>query len=169
MPRMLGKFYSLLFACSSSFQSCSTYGHRGPDPSGTGPSRPFLLLILLLCLLMGMSSKYLGGGGAVEVGLGRGSAVLSPEPNSCSCRTCNHDVLPGHPSCYRSIQLHGMDWSINSDQCGGISTGGSSVGDAKGAGKLILVQVLCVQAEDSVLKSLPVLVLVLVDGQDCLN
>jgi hypothetical protein len=128
MPRMLGKFYSLLFACSSSFQSCSTYGHRGPDPSGTGPSRPFLLLILLLCLLMGVLSTYLGGGGAVEVGLGRGSAVLSPEPNSCSCRTCNHDVLPGHPSCYRSIQPPDMGWHTNSYQYGGISTGGSMLG-----------------------------------------
>ena len=95
---------------------------------------------------MGMSSKYLGGGGAVEVGLGRGPAVLSPEPNSCSCRTCSEVVLPGHPSCYRTIQPQDMGWHINLDQHGGISTGGGSVGDAKGAGKLILVQVTCVCA-----------------------
>ena len=92
-----------LFACSSSFRSCSTCGHRGPDPSGTAPSRPFPQLTLLLCLLMGMSSKYLGGSGAVEVGLGRGSTVLSPESISCSCRTCSEVMLPGHPSWYLSI------------------------------------------------------------------
>ena len=95
---------------------------------------------------MGMSSKYLGGGGAVEVGLGRGSAVLSPESISCSFRTCSEVVLPVHPSCYRSIQPLYMDWRVNSDQHGGISTGGGLVGDAKGAGKLTLVQALCMCA-----------------------
>ena len=81
---------------------------------------------------MGMSSKYLGGGGAVEVGLGRGSAVLSPESIRSSCRTCSEVVLPGHPSCYRSIQPQDMGWHINSDYCGGRSRGGSMLGDAKG-------------------------------------
>ena len=51
-----------------------------------------------------------------------------------------------------------MDWHINSDQCGGMSTGGGSVGDAMSAGKLTLVQVLHVQAEDYMLRFSPVLV-----------
>ena len=47
---------------------------------------------------MGMSSKYLGGGGAVEVGLGRGSEVLSPESICSSCRIGRVVRL-----CYRAI------------------------------------------------------------------
>ena len=54
--------------------------------------------MLLLCLLKGMSSKYLGGDGAVEVGLGRGPAVLSPESTCSSCQIGRVVRL-----CYRAI------------------------------------------------------------------
>ena len=85
---MLGKFSLLLFDRSSSVRPGSICGHRGPDPSGILPSRPFLPLMSLLCFLMGMSSKYTGGCGVVKVGLSRGSAVRSPESMCCTCRTC---------------------------------------------------------------------------------
>ena len=52
-----------------------------------------------------------------------------------------------------------MGWHINSCQYGGMSIDGGSVGDAKGAGKVMLVQVLCVQAEDYMLRLLLVQVL----------
>ena len=109
LPPLLAEFYQLLFACSSLFRLCWICGHRSPDPSAIAPSQPFLPLILLLSVLMGTTSEYLDGGGAAEVGLGSGSAVLSPEVIYCTCRT----FLPCQLSCCWANQPQSNSQYVN--------------------------------------------------------
>ena len=71
-------------------------------------------------------------GGRGRLGPRAGGPVSGVHLQLVSDRTCGEVVLPGHPSCYRSIQPPDMGWHINTDYCGGRSSCRGLVGDAKG-------------------------------------